>query len=127
MENNKKTKPEQEQNLPGSQQKMHPKPVVDNKDYKSGERLKNKVALITGADSGIGAAVAILFAKEGAKISIVYLNEHEDANETKRIAESYGGKVLQQPEDLRVKYNLLNEATTIFPFYFINMPADSLQ
>ncbi len=58
---------------------MNPKPVVDDPDYKTSKKLKDKIVFITGADSGIGKAAAILLAKEGAKIAIVYLNEHEDA------------------------------------------------
>ena len=79
---------------------MEPKPVTDNPDYKATGKLKDKVALITGGDSGIGKAVAILFAKEGAKVAIVYLNEQEDANETKEIVEKYGGILLQIPGDI---------------------------
>ena len=62
--------------------------------------LEDKVALITGGDSGIGKAVAILFAREGAKVAIVYLEEHEDASETKEIVEKYGGTLLQIPGDI---------------------------
>jgi NAD(P)-dependent dehydrogenase (short-subunit alcohol dehydrogenase family) len=86
--------PPQKQTLPGSEQEMKPKPITDNPDYKPTGKLKDKVALITGGDSGIGKAVAILFAKEGAKISIVYFKEHKDAAETKKIIESYGGETL---------------------------------
>ncbi len=88
------TLPKQEQKLPGSEQKMNPKPIVDDPDYKPSEKLKDKIAFITGADSGIGKATAILFAKEGAKIAIVYLSEDEDANETKKLVEKYGGEAL---------------------------------
>ena len=76
------TMPPQEQELPGSEQEMNPKPITDNPDYKASEKLKAKIVFITGADSGIGKAAAILLAKEGAKIAVVYLNEHEDAEET---------------------------------------------
>jgi NAD(P)-dependent dehydrogenase (short-subunit alcohol dehydrogenase family) len=88
------TMPKQEQRLPGSEQKMNPKPVVDDPDYKPSEKLKDKVAFITGADSGIGKAAAVLFAKEGAKIAVVYLCEDEDANETKKLVEKYGSEAL---------------------------------
>ncbi len=93
MPEQKNTLPPQEQKLPGSEQEMDPKPVTDDENYKGTEKLKDKVAFITGGDSGIGKAVAILFAKEGAKIAIVYLNEHEDANETKQLIEKYGEKL----------------------------------
>ncbi len=84
----------QTQELPGDEHKMQPKPVYDNPDIRGNNRLKGKVALITGGDSGIGRAVAVLFAKEGADIAIVYLNEHEDARETKESVEKYGQKCL---------------------------------
>jgi NAD(P)-dependent dehydrogenase (short-subunit alcohol dehydrogenase family) len=77
----------QQQRRPGSEKKMHPEPIFDQQDVKGSGKLKNKIALITGGDSGIGKAVAILFAKEGADIAIAYLNENKDAKETKRIIE----------------------------------------
>lgn len=95
----KKIRPEQEQEMPGSQQEMKPKPVIERP--KSENKLEGKVALITGGDSGIGAAVAILFAQHGADISIVYLNEHEDANEVKKKVEGYGRKCLLQAGNIR--------------------------
>ena len=61
---------------------MIPRPIFDNPNYKPAGKLINKVALITGGDSGIGRAVAVAFAKEGADIAISYLNEHSDAKET---------------------------------------------
>lgn len=81
-------------NNPGEEYKMIPSPVFDNEKIKGSGKLKGKVALITGGDSGIGKAVAVLFAKEGADISIVYLNEHRDAEQTKKIIEKYGQKCL---------------------------------
>lgn len=92
--------PPQEQHLPGSEQKMIPKPISDNENYKGTGKLQDKVALITGGDSGIGKAVAILFAKEGARVAINYLNEHEDANETRELIEKYGGEALLLPGDI---------------------------
>ncbi|MBV9961746.1 MAG: SDR family oxidoreductase [Parafilimonas sp.] len=94
------TLPPQEQTLPGSEQKMNPKPVTDDPDYKASEKLKDKIAFITGGDSGIGKATAILFAKEGAKLAIVYLNEHEDAEETQSLVEKYGSECLLIPGDI---------------------------
>ena len=70
----KKLHKSQEQPKPGSEKKMQPQPVFDYPEIKGNGKLKNKIALITGGDSGIGKAVAILFAKEGADIAIVYLN-----------------------------------------------------
>lgn len=92
--------PPQKQELPGSEQKMDPKPISDDLDYKGTGQLKDKIALITGGDSGIGKAVAILFAKEGAKIAISYLNEEEDARDTQDIIESYGAEVILLPGDI---------------------------
>lgn len=92
--------PRQTQRLPGSEKKMHPQPVSDDKNYTATGKLMGKVALITGGDSGIGKAVAILFAREGAKVAIVYLKENEDATDTRDIIEGYGGEVLLIPGDL---------------------------
>ena len=64
---------------PGMEYLMEPKPIFDNPNYKGSGKLKDKVAIITGGDSGIGRAVAVYFAKEGAKLVIVYYNEHVDA------------------------------------------------
>ena len=85
----------QQQRRPGNEFKMSPVPVSDNDTSKGSGKLYNKVALITGGDSGIGRAVAILFAKEGADIVIAYYNEHKDAGDTKKvIEEQYGRKCL---------------------------------
>lgn len=92
--------PPQEQTLPGSEQKMIPKPVTDDPEYKASEKLKDKIVFITGGDSGIGKATAILLAKEGAKVAIVYLNEHEDADETRSLIEKYGSECLLIPGDI---------------------------
>ena len=96
----KKTLPEQKQQLPGSERKMDPQPISDDPEYKPSEKLKGKVAVITGGDSGIGRAAAILFAKEGAKIAIVYLEEDEDAEDTKQLIEKYGSEALLLPGDV---------------------------
>lgn len=80
----------QKQPRPGLESKMEPEPIYDYPDQKGSGKLTNKIALITGGDSGIGRAVAILFAKEGADIAISYLNEHSDARKTCEEVEKYG-------------------------------------
>lgn len=96
-----KKMPSQSQDThPGLENLMNPKPVFDDSGYIPSNKLKGKVALITGGDSGIGRAVACAYAKEGADISIVYFNEHDDAAETKRIIESLGRKCIIIPGDI---------------------------
>lgn len=90
----------QSQELPGSEKKMNPQPVFDNPKVKGSDKLKDKVALITGGDSGIGRAVAVLFAKEGADVAIIYLSEDEDAEVTQKAVEKYGRKCLLLPGDI---------------------------
>jgi NAD(P)-dependent dehydrogenase (short-subunit alcohol dehydrogenase family) len=91
----KKARPAQHQKRqPGLEWKMRPKPRSGASDYAGSGKLRDRVALITGGDSGIGRAVAVLFAKEGADVAIVYFNEHRDARETKRLVESQGRKCL---------------------------------
>ena len=85
-----KQRPAQKQKPPGFQKKMKPQPEVEKKSLKGSGRLFGKVAIITGADSGIGQAVAVDYAKEGANIVVVYLKEHSDAKETKRMVEEKG-------------------------------------
>lgn len=87
--------PEQSQSVqPGLEYIMQPKPVFDNPNYKGSNKLKDKVAIITGGDSGLGRACAIAYTKEGAKCVIVYLNEDKDAFDTKDYIESLGGTCL---------------------------------
>jgi NAD(P)-dependent dehydrogenase (short-subunit alcohol dehydrogenase family) len=85
--------------LPGHESKLEPKPDWEPR-YPGSNRLKGKVALVTGADSGIGRAVAALFAREGADIAIVYLCEHDDAAKTKDIVEKEGRKAITIAGDL---------------------------
>ncbi|QJI37984.1 MULTISPECIES: SDR family oxidoreductase [unclassified Pseudomonas] len=93
----------QAQSVPGSQKKMDPYPDCGEKSYTGSGRLANKIALITGADSGIGRAVAIAFAREGADVALAYLDEHEDAKETARWVEEAGRQCLLLPGDLAQK------------------------
>jgi len=93
----------QEQPVPGIQSKMTPQPDCGETSYKGSGRLANKVALITGGDSGIGRAVAIAYAREGADVAISYLDEHEDAQETARWVEEAGRQCLLLPGDLANK------------------------
>jgi NAD(P)-dependent dehydrogenase (short-subunit alcohol dehydrogenase family) len=78
---------------------MNPRPVYEPR-YPGSGRLKDKVAAITGGDSGIGRAVAVLFAREGADVAVLYLNEGEDAEETKRLVEAEGRQCLTIPGDV---------------------------
>lgn len=85
---------QQQSGQPGHENEMTPTPQRDNPEYKGSGKLQGKTALITGGDSGIGRAVAILFAKEGADVAIAYLDEHEDAETTKREVESCGKRCI---------------------------------
>lgn len=86
---------------PGLETLMVPKPVFDNPNYIGTGKLKDKVALVTGGDSGIGRAVSLAFAKEGADVSIVYYDEHEDAEITKSYIEAQGRRCLLISGDVR--------------------------
>jgi NAD(P)-dependent dehydrogenase (short-subunit alcohol dehydrogenase family) len=95
MPKEKKLQPPQHQRQqPGREHKMKPRPRAEDEKHRGSGKLQDKVAIITGGDSGIGRAVAIAFAKEGADISIVYLEERKDANETKRLVEEHGRRCL---------------------------------
>ena len=83
-----------QESMPGSEKEMTPAPLYKGEWYKGSGKLKDKVAIITGGDSGIGRSVAIFFAREGADVAIVYLNEHEDARETAKMVEAEGRKSL---------------------------------
>ncbi|MDQ1909274.1 SDR family oxidoreductase [Paenibacillus sp. GD4] len=97
----KQTFPPQHQNhQPGIETEMNPRPVFESGTYKAAGKLKDKVAIITGGDSGIGRAIAVTYAKEGADVAIVYLNEHSDAEETKRQVEEEGRRCIRLGGDI---------------------------
>ena len=96
-----KTRPAQKQDRqPGREREMTPRPQSKARRYKAAAKLEGKSALITGGDSGIGRAVAIAFAKEGADVAIMYLDEHDDAAETKRLVEAEGRRCVTIPGDI---------------------------
>jgi NAD(P)-dependent dehydrogenase (short-subunit alcohol dehydrogenase family) len=92
--------PKQQQSMPGRTEQMRPKPDHGEESYRGCDRLKDKKAIITGADSGIGRAVALAFAREGADVLIAYLEEHEDAQETQRLVEQAGRKAILMAGDV---------------------------
>jgi NAD(P)-dependent dehydrogenase (short-subunit alcohol dehydrogenase family) len=105
------TQPEQQQDVPGVLGKMEPKPDHGEESYRGSGRLTGKAAVITGGDSGIGRAVAIAFAREGADVLISYLNEHEDAKDTAKYVEQAGRTCVLVAGDLADRAH----AKTIIP------------
>jgi NAD(P)-dependent dehydrogenase (short-subunit alcohol dehydrogenase family) len=101
LEKPKRQRPAQKQNeQPGREWKMRPTPLSQEPERRPSGKLEGKVAFITGGDSGIGRAVALLFAKEGAEVAVSYLNEHRDAKETQRQIEQMGRECLLLPGDI---------------------------
>lgn len=96
----KPTYPDQKQPMPGSEAQMTVKPDYGLESYQGSGRLKDRAAIVTGADSGIGRAVALAFAREGADVLIAYLNEEEDAQETLRAVQAAGRKGILMPGDV---------------------------
>lgn len=93
--------PKQHQSKPGDESKLDPAPMYDAPFYKGSEKLKDKIAIITGGDSGIGRAVAVLFAREGADVAITFLTEERDARETVAAIEAEGRRGIAMPVDVR--------------------------
>ncbi|CUS05814.1 General stress protein 39 [Candidatus Promineifilum breve] len=91
--------PQTQRTQPGRETRMTPRPQFAAPDYRPADKLAGKVALITGGDSGIGRAVAVIFAREGADIAIVYLNEHDDAQETQRLVKAEGRRCILMDGD----------------------------
>ena len=85
---------------PALESEMNPQPQYDRESYQGSGKLQGKVALITGGDSGIGRSVAVLYAKEGADVAIVYFDEHQDAEKTKELVKAEGQKCLLLPGDI---------------------------
>ena len=94
MADENQTLPPQEQPEPGKEGLMNPRPEYRGEDYKAAGKLEGKTAIITGGDSGIGRSVAVLFAREGADVAILYLDQHQDADETRKVVEEQGRRCL---------------------------------
>ena len=91
---------EQHQEKPGREAELEPRPMYEAPAYKGSDKLRDMVALVTGGDSGIGRAVAVLYAREGADVAIAYLDEHADAQQTKRAVEAEGRRCITIPGDV---------------------------
>jgi NAD(P)-dependent dehydrogenase (short-subunit alcohol dehydrogenase family) len=110
----RKIRPAESQNRqPGREDKMRPAPISENPDLKGSDRLRGRVALITGGDSGIGRAVALAFAREGADVAILYLEEDKDAKHTVGIVEDKGRKCIAIKCDISKKAKCENAVSTV--------------
>jgi NAD(P)-dependent dehydrogenase (short-subunit alcohol dehydrogenase family) len=107
----------QTQDIPGEEHQMNPQPVVIRDNYKGSDKLYNKSALISGGDSGIGRSVAVHFAREGADVAIIYLEEDRDAEDTRKLVEKEGRKCLLFKGDIRDRdfcEDVVNETAKTF-------------
>ena len=93
--------PAQHQRKPGIEAELRPRPKFMAPDYRGSDKLRDMAALITGGDSGIGRSVAVLYAREGADVAIVYLSEHQDAEKTRRCVEAEGRRCVLIPDDVK--------------------------
>ncbi len=117
MAEDNQTLPPQEQPEPGKEGLMNPRPEYRGEDYKAAGKLEGKVAIITGGDSGIGRSVAVLYAREGADVAILYLDQHQDADETRTVVEQYGRRCLTFAGDVAdrdVCRNVIDETLAAF-------------
>ena len=117
MADQKQTMPPQQQPEPGKEDEMTPRPEFRGEDYKAAGKLQDKVAIITGGDSGIGRSVAVLFAREGADVVILYLDQYQDADETRRVVEQHGRRCLTFAGDVAdqdVCRKVVDEAVATF-------------
>lgn len=121
MSNNKNKQtifpPQHQNHQPGLEAEMNPRPISVDSNYKASGKLAGKTAIITGGDSGIGKAIAIYFAKEGADVAIAYLDEHKDAEETKGLIEAEGRRCLLYSGDIGSEdfcKNIVNQTIEAF-------------
>lgn len=108
-----KITPQSQNKQPGIEALMNPRPVFEDPNYKPSNKLENKVAIITGGDSGIGRAIAVNYALEGADIAIIYLDEHEDAEETKKIIEGKDKRCITIPCDIGEEKNCFDSVKKV--------------